>query len=59
MWDMGFDDKPAWLYAPLAMTLKQPAYRTPAFAADRVPERRSWHTFGIEADILWAISLAK
>jgi hypothetical protein len=54
-WRFFSNNKPAWIYAPLSGVLRLPERQTSQLEAIRFPVKRDWKTFGIEAEILWAV----
>ncbi|WP_010263024.1 hypothetical protein [Treponema primitia] len=46
---------PAWVYAPLSMARELSAYDAGRLDATLFPIPSDWNTYGLQADILWAI----
>jgi hypothetical protein len=55
VWALFQKEKPAWLYAPLSRIRALPGTETAGLVAERFPAKREWRTYGIQAEILWAL----
>jgi hypothetical protein len=51
-------DETAWIYAPLSRTYSLSAYDFGRLDATVFPIPADWHTYGLQAEVLWAIPVA-
>jgi hypothetical protein len=58
LWILLLSNETAWAYAPLSMTRDLSSYDAGRLDAALFPIPRDWNTYGIQADILWAIPKA-
>jgi hypothetical protein len=56
VWPLLLRSETAWLYAPLSQARALPPYRMGLLDATRFPEPAGWNQYGMQADILWAVS---
>jgi hypothetical protein len=54
-WIKLLQNEPAWLYAPLSKTRGLASYDTGRLDATIFPIPADWNTYGLQADILWAV----
>jgi hypothetical protein len=54
-WELFLKDKPAWIYAPASMALGLAAFQSAGLTAARFPEPASWNSYGVQAELLWAV----
>jgi hypothetical protein len=54
-WIRLLQDEPAWLYAPLSRTRGLASYDIGRLDAAIFPIPGDWNTYGLQAEILWAI----
>jgi hypothetical protein len=57
-WEIFLKNKPAWIYAPVSMALGLSAFQSAGLTASRFPEPSSWNSYGLQAELLWAIPFA-
>jgi hypothetical protein len=55
VWFLLLSNETAWVYAPLSMTRDLSSYDTGRLDAALFPIPRDWNTYGLQADVLWAI----
>jgi hypothetical protein len=54
-WELFFKNKPAWIYTPYSLAQGQPIFQSAGLTASRFPEPESWDSYGVQADLLWAL----
>jgi hypothetical protein len=55
VWFLLLNNETAWVYAPLSMTRNLSSYDTGRLDDALFPIPRDWNTYGIQAEILWAV----
>ncbi|MDR0643427.1 MAG: hypothetical protein LBG05_00735 [Treponema sp.] len=54
-WDVFFEHKPSWIYAPYSAIRAMPPIKTAGFEACRFPIPADWESYGVQAAVLWAV----
>ncbi|MDR0784808.1 MAG: hypothetical protein LBE74_02855 [Treponema sp.] len=58
-WEVFFERSPSWIYAPYSAVRAMPPVRTAGFEARRFPIPADWESYGVQAEVLWAIPFFK
>jgi hypothetical protein len=58
-WEVFFDRKPSWIYAPYSAVRSMAPVKTAGFEAHRFPTPADWDSYGVQAAVLWAVPYFK